>query len=401
MAGSTSSWSTRKTLIKQLNRLWDRGDLLREIIRPEGLFPMRLVFKTPGSKALAEEFESIRGWLSEINTLTSFRIEYKTVRHRTVGENRLPAQVWVDDSETAVSLLNKQQEVLAFSRLQQTTRQQVPELLSWVLQHPLKALSLEADWGKLLDFILWRREHAGSEIYLRQVSLPGIDTKFIEKHRAILAALLDRVLSADNINQAFGGVKNFEKRYGFLSKPETVRFRISSTEHSVLPVTNGDITLTAEDFARWPLLESFASAFLQVFITENEINFLSFPLPKNSLVIFGAGYGFDALAKADWLAELDLYYWGDIDTHGFAILDQLRAKFPDVQSLLMDEETLFKHKDFWGREDKPENKCLSRLSQQEQRLYQNLLNNHYAENLRLEQERINFDCLREVLNRLN
>ena len=67
----------------------------------------------------------------------------------------------------------------------------------------------------------------------------------------------------------------------------------------------------------------------------------------------------------------------------------------------MDEATLLKHKDFWGREDKSENKPLPRLSNKEQELYQNLLHNHYAENLRLEQERINFDCLTAAMDSLN
>ncbi len=36
----------------------------------------------------------------------------------------------------------------------------------------------------------------------------------------------------------------------------------------------------------------------------------------------------EPLAEASWLKERDLFYWGDIDTHGFAILDQLRGHFP-------------------------------------------------------------------------
>ncbi len=401
MTETKPNWSNKKTLIKQLQRLWERGVLLRESIQPEGLFPLRLVFKSPGSKALTEEFVSIRSWLSEIEKLNGYRIKYKTVHHRLVGENRLPDQVWVDDLETAVALLNKQQEISAFSKLQQITWERAPELLDWLIQSPLKALSLAEEWSKLLDFVLWRREHANGEVYLRQVSLPGIDSKFIEQHRSILAPLLDRILPQEQINQEYSGVKYFEKRYGFRSKPERIRFRLPLMEPAILPGIDCDITLTADDFCRLNRQAQFSAQIKRVFITENEINFLSFPLPKDSLVIFGAGYGFDALAKADWLSQLKIYYWGDIDTHGFAILDQFRSKFPDVKSLLMDEETLLKHRDFWGRESKPENKPLSQLINQEQLIYQNLLHNHYAENLRLEQERINFDCLAAVLDSLD
>ena len=63
----------------------------------------------------------------------------------------------------------------------------------------------------------------------------------------------------------------------------------------------------------------------RVFITENETNFLAFPPAADAMVVFGAGYGWEALARASWLHRCQLHYWGDIDTHGFAILDQLRG----------------------------------------------------------------------------
>lgn len=95
-----------------------------------------------------------------------------------------------------------------------------------------------------------------------------------------------------------------------------------------------DLALDAESFAR------LDPKVARVFITENEINFLAFPPIENSLVIFGAGYGFEMLRKAEWLARCHIHYWGDIDTHGFAILDQLRSQFDHVESLLMDRDTL-------------------------------------------------------------
>jgi hypothetical protein len=48
----------------------------------------------------------------------------------------------------------------------------------------------------------------------------------------------------------------------------------------------------------------------RIFITENEINFLAFPNARDSLVIFGAGYGFEMLSRAKWLSGCRIYYWG-------------------------------------------------------------------------------------------
>ena len=136
---------------------------------------------------------------------------------------------------------------------------------------------------------------------------------------------------------------------------------------------------------------------LQAFITENEINFLAFPEVPESMAIFGAGYGFDALGKARWLDTCRVRYWGDIDTHGFAILDQLRAHLPHAESFLMDRATLLAGRQFWGREKAPVERDLPRLSAAESALYEDLCANRLGERVRLEQERIGFARVREAL----
>ncbi len=135
-------------------------------------------------------------------------------------------------------------------------------------------------------------------------------------------------------------------------------------------------------------------------MTENEINFLAFPAVSDAMVIFGAGYGFDAIKEARWLQNRAFYYWGDLDTHGFAILNQLRGLFPHVQSFLMDEQTLLSHHSLWGREDRPETRPLTWLSDAENTVYDQLRLNHWGEHVRLEQERIGFGHVRQALDRL-
>jgi hypothetical protein len=157
-------------------------------------------------------------------------------------------------------------------------------------------------------------------------------------------------------------------------------------------IANTDLTLDAASFAR------LNPAVDHVFITENEINFLAFPPVEKSLLIFGAGYGFSALAQAPWLAEKNIHYWGDIDTHGFAILDELRSHFPQVQSLLMDRPILLAHQSLWGEELTPLNRDLPRLSDAEKNLYNDLRDQRLGKYLRLEQERIAFHWLENVLD---
>lgn len=392
------NWTSVKELRQQVLKLWDKGHLLAAMVDNDtDIFPRRLLLKTPPSKALSEQYAEVRHWIAALQSAKGFRLEMQTVRHPILGENRIPKAIWLDSLEDSVNIIGKQQETKQFAELIALTRRTHPALLPWLKAYPLKALDLADDWSKLLAVIDWLKAHPQPGIYLRQADIAGVDTKFIERHRGVLIALLDLSLPENSFNPAINGVSRFEARYGFLQKPVKVRFRILDKSIRLIPGDSQDITLTKTGFAFLEQDKHFISKIDTVFITENEINFLAFPTVKNSLVIFGAGYGFDALSDTKWLANKQVYYWGDIDTHGFAILNQLRMHLPETKSVLMDKETLLKHLAFWEQENQPESKDLHHLTPIEQQLYNELRDNRIAHHLRLEQEKIGFNW---VLQRL-
>jgi hypothetical protein len=94
------------------------------------------------------------------------------------------------------------------------------------------------------------------------------------------------------------------------------------------------------------------------------------------------------LEGVGWLADRDVVYWGDIDTHGFRILDRLRQRFVHVRSMLMDEATLVANLDRTVTEETPLDEELRYLTRPEQRLYRDLVEDRFGVAVRLEQERI-------------
>jgi len=243
------------------------------------------------------------------------------------------------------------------------------------------------------------QNHLRPSIYLRQVDAPGIDSKFIESQRSTLSAWLDLALPSDAIDLSATGTKQFERRYGFLEKPLRIRLRLLDRGLPNLPGCTGfsDITLDTDSFATLKL------PVRRVFMTENEVNFLAFPPMPEAIVIFGSGYGFEALACAHWLHHCELHYWGDMDTHGFAILDDLRKHFPHARSLLMNHQTLMAHQPQWGEEpeDKRCERPLARLTAEENTLFEDLRLDRIKPHLRLEQEHIGYHCLCEALAALD
>ncbi len=386
------NWTRVPDLRVQLSKLWERGDLLSEMVGGEALFPKRLTFRAPTSAEMTDRFDDVRNWIRELRAATDYRIVMREFKHRVLGANAVPMEVWVDSLEQALALIGKKKEANRFAALIDLTRARQPLLLPWLAKRPLKGLDLESEWPRLLKIVAWLQRNPRPGVYLRQVDIPGVHSKFIEAHRGTLAELLDLVLSPESVDPSASGTSEFVQRYGFLGKPLRVRFRILDPALMLrMACPAQDIAVEASSFASWDL------GCKRVFVTENEINFLAFPATRGSIVIFGSGYGFEMLRDAPWLARCAIHYWGDIDTHGFAILDQLRARFDHVESFLMDRSTLVAFESQWGEEATPTRRDLPRLRPEELALYDDLRDNRLRKNLRLEQERVDFSWIEKAL----
>jgi len=388
------TWTTPASLRARLRKRWERGDFLTAAVEPphEPLFPLRTTLKGPTSRELADDFSRVQTWIAEWEKQAQVSVEWRQTPHRLFGQNAFPATAIFAHVEELARFLGVREEWDRFQSLLGTTRSRLPVLLPWLARRPISALSLHAEWEPLLGVVEWLRTHPRPGIYLRQIPVSGVHTKFVEVHRKVLTEWLDLALPPAGIDLSARGAPGFNRRYGFRDKPERVRLRFLDPEKAVLPGRVGlDLTLDSDSFAR------LAPGVRRVFITENEINFLAFPPLPDSLIVFGSGYGWSTLADATWLNQCRIFYWGDIDTHGFAILDQLRIPLPHVASFLMDRTTLDTFRDLWGDEPQPLRRDLPRLTPEEQTLYEDLRHNRIAPNLRLEQERIAYPWLEKAL----
>lgn len=387
------NWTGAKELKAQLLRLWERGELLRDAVTGNQRFPLRLSIKSPNSADITDRFTAVRAWAAELAATDTIRVEWQEVRHRVQGTQNLPASVWIATLDDALTWLGKRREWQRFSAQLESTSQTHPALLPWLEKRPVQALELCAEWPRLLAVVSWLVAQPRPGIYLRQVDLPGVHSKFIEAQRSVLAELLDLALPAQMVDSSKTSISQFAARYGFLTKPARIRFRVLDPAlHTIAGLACPDITLDADSFSRLTL------GVQRVFITENEINFLAFPAVSQAIVIFGSGYGWEALAASHWLQHCTMHYWGDIDSHGFGILNQLRSHFPQVTSFLMDRETLDAHSAVWGHEDKPLLADLQRLTPEETELFNDLRDNRIRAGLRLEQEHIGFNWLTHRLS---
>jgi hypothetical protein len=395
------NWTTPEAIRAQMQRYWDSGRLLASIAGQGLAFPIRLPLRGPTSLELSEQFDAVRSWIAHLErdaktpTRRGYRLTMREVNHRVLGANTIPAGIWIDSIEDALAIIGKQREGQRFRLLQEQTLQRFPVLLPWLGKRPLRALEVANEWPRLMEVTAWLQQHPRPGIYLRQIELPQIDSKFIERHKTVLSELFDLALPESAIDSSAYGQMGFARRYGFREKPVLIRFRILDEKKRMFHAGDNDVCVTSETFAHLNLDVHRA------FITENEINFLAFPSMADAVVIFGGGYGFQSLRHASWLQCRPLYYWGDIDTHGFAILDSLRAHFSHVRSFLMDRETLLEHLSHWAIEPQPVLRDLERLTPDEQYLFDDLRHNRVGKCIRLEQEKVGFGWVNTVLDSLH
>lgn len=391
-------WSSPTDLRAELIRHWEKGRLLSAALAGDALFPLPLRLRGPSTKDLSERFDDVRVWIkaledgSRVERGFGYAIEWNERNLRQLGLNRVPVSVTVPTEQDALRLLGKERQMARFRALAAETLATFPELQVWLLKRPLVAIEHEADWSRILAVLAWFRAHPKAFIYIRQIDLPDVDTKFVELRKGLLAELLDMILPAEAIDARSVGARYFERRYGLRTKPALIRFRLLDPAMSVLGMT--DIATPASEFAELRLpIET-------VFITENEVNGLAFPPSHRSIAIFGLGYGLERLTEVKWLHDSAVHYWGDIDTHGFWMLDRLRARIPHARSLLMDRGTLLAHRRAWVSESEPAKFVPSHLKLDERALYDDLVEGRLGPSVRLEQERIGFRWLESVLQAL-
>jgi hypothetical protein len=391
------SWTTPQHIADEVEKRWQRGDILAARLTGKPLFPLRVRLRRPGAREIVDRFGDVGDWARALNAGSravrgfGFELEHEEVRSRVHGANTLPVAAIIPTEADALRLIRQSAAADRFQALADATLRRHPAARDWLARRPLMALDHAAHWNEVLAILDWFTAHPRPGLYLRQLDIPGVDTKFIETHRVLLSELLDLVLPETAVDHTAVGARAFNERYGLRSERPLVRFRLLDPALYLQELS--DLSLPPEQFAALRL------SLRRVFITENRTNGLAFPDCPGSMVVFGLGYGLERLAEVGWLRRVEVHYWGDIDTHGFGILNRLRATLPEARSFLMDRATLEEHRALWGREpaDMRYTGDTSRLTPGEYALFKDLLADRCGERVRLEQERIGYGWLKTAL----
>lgn len=336
--------------------------------------------RTGDQKKADERWESLSEIFSASKEKTGFgyRIELEAPAPNSKNkQSRLRAIVF-DTATDLLQYLGKTAELERFKR-DCNLIAEAPVLDSWRAGHAREVLQYAAVWPRLLAVVRFFQENPASGLPVRLLPIEGVDTKFIEQHNGILCQLLDCILPQTGIHREY---TIFSKRYGL---PEQAPLIECAWNDPALAAQYGGfnrLAFPADQLGEIPL------AAPRILVVENRnslLQVLQQPFP-NGIAIFGGGYGVSLLKDCQWLGQKKLYYWGDLDAHGLAILSRFRDFFPNIQALMMDEATFDAHRQAWVAGKPYRGAIPENLTTEERRLFERLNSNL----LRLEQERVQY-----------
>ena len=317
---------------------------------------------------------------------------------RILGTQTVPEKLILNKAEDAISWIGKRDEWSRAVIRYKALAEKWPVLADVLTRHySFLADSNETDFSRLAGMLKWINTNPDSNLYPRQIPVAGMDSKWLE-HNKKLVSELTAVINNPAREQRSILISKVENNTGFFEvcglkpPPQLLRMRILDPHLRSRTGSLCDITVPLEEAANLDIKPA------KVFIVENLQTGLAFEDLPGSVVIMGLGYGVDVLGKFPWLQNTRCIYWGDIDTHGFAILNRARIYLPALESILMDEATLLNHRHLWVEEKKQHPSSeLPLLTNSEQRIFYSLKTNVWGQNIRLEQERISWEMAWNVI----
>ncbi len=367
-----------------LTRQWHSADKREQRLLDPQTWPIPLPIGRPPPTLFAQQTSQVREHIERWRAVTVGEVQWQSIAYRSAAEPVLLPQhwqlrspeEWAQASGDAQVRLELQQLRYLLDRVDGRFHSLlIRQRALWrdrngedVVQATALALELEPGIA------------AGRP--LRSLSLAGIDSKFMERHRGLVTALLDL---------RFDGQASQLGLSSFLDAADEGDhwLLVAALAPGLLPFAQ--LRVRARELRDAPLPAK------RILLIENDRCLHLLPTLPDTIAVLGSGLDL-AWLRADWLRQRRIGYWGDMDTWGLCMLARARAHQPHLDPLLMDQP-LFER--FAGTLAVPEPITadptrLQGLTDTEQAFYRHLVEQSKG---RIEQEFLPMGTVKEALSR--
>jgi hypothetical protein len=353
-------------------------------------WPLSFGLDMPSENEAMGNTAAVRSWIQKWQDWPGpGTVKWEERRWNAMGTQRLPARLDIVSPRDVAALIGRS-ELARWDRVvgrRELLAGRWPTLASDLGRHFNVLADFEdIDFDRLIRMVQWLVDHPASNLYARQIPVEGLDTKWVESRRQVVQQWVATILGMETAG------KDFYDICGLKRMPDTAKVLVLDPLLRERVGRLRDITAPISELAAADLFPSV------VLIVENKTTGQALPDISGAVAIIGRGYAVEFLAELPWIVGARCFYWGDIDTHGFAILHRARHYVPDLESVMMDRETLQRHEFLCVREEnKSVVEILNKLTEAEQGLYATLRERGADVPARLEQERLNWAYVLERL----
>lgn len=345
-----------------------------------GEWPLVVPLGAPTERDFTDDPTGVRSW---VDMWASWRgageLLWEEKKWPRVGTQRLPASIKLVTARDVAAWTGQERRLVrASARFGElvTSWPSLRERSGLAKHFDVLADYNDQDFDRLKGTLSWFLANPLSGLYVRQLPIEGIDTKWLEKRTGVITELL-ALLSGGEVRQDFHGT------CGLRRMPHRIRMRILCPVLRLCVGGLEDLEAPVEQLAALALRPK------RVIIVENQETGVALPDMDGAVAFMRLGNSVSILSSLRWLEGVPAVYWGDIDTHGLAILARARRALPGISSVLMDEETLLAYKPLWGLEPSQHADAeLAELNPNERAVFDGLREGRWGTKLRLEQERL-------------
>lgn len=365
---------------KKFAKQWGNPNLRVERILGDGC-PASLLIGKPKPRDMQESAITVRKHLEDWNGVEGGLVIWEPISYRATGKEVLVPTRWevrsADQWVRAAGCKKIEAECLFLLELLDEVAEEFREFVVRRVS-AFHALGREES-RKVLEVAQTLEPGMACGVPLRALPVAGVDTKFFERNRALLVGLLDI---------RFSGVVSEMGLEAFLDaeRDGSQWLLVVDLDGNLLPLRQ--IRVRSTDFR-----DQFCRAD-KVVVVENERCVHLLPEAPGTIAVLGAGLNLEWLGAA-WLRDMELAYWGDLDSWGLTMLGRARGYVPKLQPLLMTREVVEAHADKMVEEPTTAGaEAPQGLSDDELALYHLLL---IKEKGRLEQEFIQAEWVRSAV----
>lgn len=314
-----------ETVLALAGSRWDR--VLRAWMRGEEV-PLRVPVRggTLPTRDVLRNLPAYRAWIRAWETVP--HVSWKRVRKGALGEVPVPVCVTPPTIDAYADWVGTGGELARVrSRLDALSRYGADPAALARVRSDLAEMGRE-EFGHLLALLDWRRG-CPDPVRARDVPLIGVGSKWVENR----IGLIEPVLAACGLTR--DGSDRFERCGLLRGSGARLPIRFHPGDFPVL-----DLDCDPTSLIGWP------ERVHTLLVLENEAPFRTLlPRPGYALA-WGCGHAARAtLPGLPAASGLRLIYWGDCDSHGYAILDALRADLPRIRSVGMGLDTVLAWQD--------------------------------------------------------